>query len=517
MNRQRWRLWALLIAVGCNGKLSVSNGDGGAAGVAGLAGAGMAGRAGAAGQSSHAGEGNKAPIEELAGAGGAPEGGSGGDPGIGGSFPVGGEAAGGSAGAMILPLPGQIGQNCVPGRLVTDVIGGPAQAPVRTLDHCNEGLACNAQGKCVPAPDCPSSGLCVFRRATLAGSGGAGGAPGGYVPGSGASGASPGPVGGGGGYVPAATAETGVVALTASDSHVYWLEYGTRDALGNYQHDGALMAYSIADGTTTTLAAGLAGPMGLELTTTHAYVYVDGAPLIGTPTQPQLLRVPLSGGSPQLVKDGAQPHRRAFRAVASRAFWSDFTTVYSMLSDADATPTEFLTEYASSLDSDDTDLYYAAQSGALMRAPLSGTGPVETGLSVYDYALYGDSVFTIEAINNGGASGGLLSRAPKSGGAFQRIRALGAGSPRNLKVVGDRYFLDVVPDPLPVENGQSIGEVFAFTTQVLTASFVGSDPPIRLLDRATRENVVDRLWVGTATALYWSEGQAIYKQPLPTP
>jgi hypothetical protein len=53
--------------------------------------------------------------------------------------------------------------------------------------------------------------------------------------------------------------------------------------------------------------------------------------------------------------------------------------------------------------------------------------------------------------------------------------------------------------------------------QVLTAGFAGTDPPIRVLERPRREWVIDRLWVGTAAALYWSEGQAIYEQPLPKP
>jgi hypothetical protein len=307
--------------------------------------------------------------------------------------------------------------------------------------------------------------------------------------------------------------ETGVVALTASDSHVYWLEYGTRDALGNYQHDGALMSYSIADGATTPLAAGLAGPMGLELTTSHAYVYIDGAPLIGATIQPQLLRVPLAGGNAELVQAGTQPQRAGFAASEGQAFWTAGATVYSMLSDSDAVPTAFLTVGVQNLNSDATDLYYTTPSNDLMRTSLTGASPTPTavGLSVENFALYQDGIFAPESIDTS-YTGGLLSRAPKSGGAFQRVRALGAGRPNHLKVVADRYFLDVVPGSTAIGNGQYI-----YRTQVMMAGFVGTDPPIRLLERPVRDTVVDRLWVGTAEALYWSEGQAIYKQPLPTP
>jgi len=297
-----------------------------------------------------------------------------------------------------------------------------------------------------------------------------------------------------------------VVALTANESHVYWLEYGTRDALGNYQHDGALMSYSIADGTTTTLVAGLAGPVGLGLTTSHAYVYVDGGPLIGSPIQPQLLRVPLAGGSAQLAKDGAQPG--GFTAAGSRALWTAGELVYSMLSDANAVPTVFLAEYANGMIGDATDLYYASSSNELMRTPLTGAAPTAMGISIASsFAVHDDGIFSLEAID----AGGLLSRAPKSGGAFQRVRALGSGAPSHLKTVGDHYFLDVVPPKTPQQGRRY------YARQVLTAGFVGTDPPIRLLERPDRRSSIDQLWVGTAGALYWSEGQAIYKQPLPTP
>ena len=176
---------------------------------------------------------------------------------------------------------------------------------------------------------------------------------------------------GGNGPITSATEKNGVVALTASESRVYWLEYGTRDALGNYLHDGALMSYSVVDGTTAILAAGLPGPVGLALTTSHAYVFVDGAPLIGTPTQPQLLRVPLAGGGPVLVQEGAQPY--SFAAAGSRAFWSSWgNAVYSMLSDPNAVPTVFISEKAYNLTTDATDLYYGWSVGSFVQQKYSG-------------------------------------------------------------------------------------------------------------------------------------------------
>ncbi|HKO48078.1 MAG TPA: hypothetical protein VJV79_10160, partial [Polyangiaceae bacterium] len=451
------------------------------------------------------------------------EGGSGGSPfGTAGVVDI-GVAGGGTSGAAteggggtVIPLsPGEIGQACIPGDLITEADGSPAKTQIQTLARCNEGLACNAQNKCVPAPDCPSSGLCVMRRAALAGNGGVGGAPGSVSPAAaGSSGAPWSGVGGvpsGGadnnnGPLRYATDKSGVVALTANESRVYWVEYGTRDPLGNYQHDGALLAYTIADGTTTVLASGLEGPTKVELTTSHAYVYVDGAPLLGALTAPQLLRVPLAGGSVELVQNGAQPW--SFASVGSRALWnSGGNTVYSILSDSNVTPTVFASAAVSCLAADATDLYYAASDEQLVRSPLTGAPPVGLNLYATDFMLYDDGIFGTERLG----AGAMMVRAPKGGGPFVRVRALGDGYPGRLQVVANRYFLDVESLQFRAPNG------WETKRQVLSAGFADSDPPIRVLERRNRNNLVDQLWVGTANALYWSEGQAIYQQPLPTP
>lgn len=507
MSMRKLSRWVVLIVVGCNGKLSVSDGDDGGAGTA-----GAGGRAGTAAAGGRAGSAGKPPLEELAGMAGVPdiEGGFGGDVGIGagGSGASGGSGPiAGSGGTIIAPGPGTVGQNCVPGALLTEADGSPAKAVIKTLASCNEGLSCNAQGKCVTTPDCPqSSGSCVLRRAELGGSGGVGGTDTGPAAG--------GPndfpsYGGDGNLLPPTTVEEiGVVALTANESHVDWVEYGTRNALGTYQHDGKLLSYSIADGTTTTMASGLEGPIGLGLTTTHAYVYVDGGRLIGTPTHPQLLRVPLAGGSPTLVQEGTLP--TGFVAVGSQAFWSKGNQIYSMTADSNAVPTVLAGDngYPWTLAGDATDLYYSALGGTLVRVPVTSAAAISTGLAAGEVALHDDGIFRVEPVD----AAGLLSRAPKTGGEFERVRALGAGYPSALQAVGDRYFLRVFLEGILGPDGRYYSE-----TQVLTADFVGSDPPIRLLARRSRGAVIDRLWAGTAGALYWSEGRAIYKQPLPTP
>jgi hypothetical protein len=289
---------------------------------------------------------------------------------------------------------------------------------------------------------------------------------------------------------------------------VYWVEYGTRDSLGNYKHDGTLLSYAPDDGTTSVVASGLEGPIGVEVTTSHAYVYVDGARPLYAPAHLQLLRVPLAGGSAELVQEGAFPS--SFAAAGSQAFWETSSThpdskIFTMTSDADAAVSEFVADSnARKLTIDGTDLYYAGSNG-LTRTPTDSAAPVALGLSATDFALHDDSVYALDFASG---AGGLLTRAPKTGGEFLRVRALGPGAPSRLRRAGDRYFFEALNYSQTDPNEQ---------LQVLSASFVDDSPPIRLLYRPSRNSFVDHLWVASENALYWSEGRAIYKQPLPIP
>ncbi|HYP98658.1 MAG TPA: hypothetical protein VER96_08290 [Polyangiaceae bacterium] len=528
MKIRQLSFWAAVVVVGCNGKLTVPDdpnaagaaGEGGEIGVAGHGDIGVAGDrpTGAGGHGGEVGVAGAHPVDSgghgnsVAGSGGmgvaGRDFGTGGWNASGGSTPAEGGwgnngGTGPSGGSGPGPAPGTLGQPCIPGGLVTEAEGSPAKTQIKNLPRCYEGLSCNSDSKCVPTPDCPQNeALCVVRHATLPA--GSGGLPDQGWGGASSSGGSS-PVwsnGGAGQQLYYASDKTGVTAMTASDSRVYWVEYGTRDALGNYQHDGALLAYSPDDGTTTVVASGLEGPTDVAITTTHAYVYVDGARPSGTFIRAQLLRVPLAGGNAELVQDGAIP--ASFAADGSRAFWStDYTlpnqNIYSMTSDSNAVPTTFVAGDAFKLAIDGSDLYYKVGSG-LMRTPTANAAPVAVNVSVGEYVLHDDSIYTLESVNGGL----MLSLAPKTGGETTRVRALGYSYPLKLRRLGDRYFVESQPTGSPSQR------------QLLTASFVGTDPPVRLIG-PSRGWAGDRLWAATATTLYWSEGRAVYKQPLTTP
>jgi len=408
-------------------------------------------------------------------------------------------SGGGGSSGVSNPTTGRLGQPCTSGALLSEGVEGidGTASTIQSLSHCDEGLSCNTDGNCVIAPDCPEdSDVCVVRHATLGDNVGA-------DPPQSAWG------------IPESSSyarsieRNGVMALTASESRVFWVEYGTRDAAGDYQHDGTLLSYTPEDGTTSVIATDLEGPIGVEVTSSHAYVYVDGAQPLGKPIHAQLLRVPLSGGSTELVQEDTFPTGFTgshFVAADGRAFWSTEGTeippnLYSMTADTAAVPSVFVAEHVISMAVDGSYLYYSSPS-ALLRSPTAAAAPVAIQEPQLDFVLHDGAIYTVLGVNS---DGGILARTALSGGGPDRVRGLGSGGPMRLRRVGDRFFFESVP--LSSDTGQR---------RVMTASFVNDDPPIQLLTRPNRRSSIDHLWVGTSSALYWSDGRAVYKQTLPT-
>jgi hypothetical protein len=289
--------------------------------------------------------------------------------------------------------------------------------------------------------------------------------------------------------------------MSTDNTKLYWLQYGTRDPLGNYQGDGALMAMDLATEERTPLLSHLPGPIAFGFTTTHVFVFVDGGGLIGSYVHARLLRFPLQGGEGTLIQDGSPPlsmDTQAFVGAGAQAFWAGASGLYS-LSGVDTTPSVFHSSAFPDgpVAADSANLYFWA-SGSLQRAPLTGGAAIDLALEQRPAALNGDFIYGLES-SDGGT---LLTRAAKSNGAWQRIRALGgvqwhdtppSGYARTLKMVGDRYFW----------------AQYSPTSVISTASLADSLAPTQIVgpyeDRAL-------CWVGTATKLYWSDGKRIFSR-----
>ena len=500
MDSKHWCRWLpLALLMGCSGKLNVGGADGtaGAGANAGAGGRGVSAGAGGVG-------GDEIIVAPTAGAAG--KAGSGGNAGNAGNdnstagFDFGGAA--GSAGAPPQPPgPGSLGQACLKAATALEADGTVAKAQVTTPIHCDYGLTCNASNRCEVIGDCPNAtGLCVMHRPALAagdaggtaGTGGAGGAAGAdYEFSAGAGGA--GTVYTGLGTVRSAV---GVMAMTADDTHLYWVEYGTRDSLGNYLNDGALMAYSLADGKLATLGANLKGPRTLGVTSAHAYVSVDGAGIVGTDTKNQVLRFPLAGGAAAIVASDDLGTR--FAATGDTIFWGD--RIKWQTATGTAAPTALIeTIFDADGTADATHLYYGTYAG-ISRIPVSG-GTAQTLVSPnYPFAMTTDTLYGIEQVEGPGC---VLSKVPKAGGTWLRTRALGAGWVRGLQIVGDRVFLATSDDT-------SDFGLIRFSTALLTSN----DPPVRIGEIYQRGKRPEVTFAATAQAFFWSDGRAIYQRKL---
>jgi len=500
MIRSHWGCWTVLaMLVGCNGKLvlpgSISAGAGGdSAGAGGdNAGAGGMSTAGTSGRVNEAGAGGV----HNPGAGRAGLGGENMVGGEAGEFSMGGAPNAGSGGIDVGGAggtiePGQLGRPCIPGGTVREGSGFTATEIV-TLDHCVSGLDCASNGKCAKIPDCPqTTGVCVLHRPTL---GAEASFPSGTV-GSSSAGA-PGS-GGFGQTLPAPTPrEVGSLDLTADDSALYWVDYGTRDSLGNYQNDGVAMSYSFADKKTNVLASALAGPQHIVPTTLHAYIAVDGGQLVGSPVQNQVLRLPLAGGTPSAVGGFAQ----FIAAHSGDSLYLQAGDTVNVIGGEESAFTPFLTgvDIHDRITADSDSLYYTTSAG-LERAPISGAPPTTVTSSSLARSVSGEWIYGLELIDGGI----MLEKVAKSGGTWSRIKALGPGNARVLQMVGDRYFVTAT------FWDQS---VLSSSASLLTGTLAAADNPVRIMN-LTNPDLTPTKFVGTASAVYWTDGRAIYQRPL---
>lgn len=376
------------------------------------------------------------------------------------------------------------GAACIPGATTREGVGTPSEAEIRTPDRCAEGLRCEA-GLCAVMPSCAdnSAADCIVRRAE--GSGGTSGT---------------GPLGSGGATPGETLNHNQITSLAADATNLYWLDYGTRDTLGNHQHDGALIAYSLDDGTTTTLSTGLPGPVALGITDSYAYIGVDGASLVGSPAKTQILRVALSGGTTEIVQaDGALGPSNpigtvAFGSSGGDAFWSNDGGIYSF--PADATGPIKLGEFkaSTSVASDGQSLFFAEVTDSLFvntvvkRAALSDLVPSPLAAPAYPFTLHDGYLYGQDT---------FLVRVSVSGGSWERVRPLGVHhAARDLQIQGERFF---------------VHQTFE-DDEVLTGRLDSDDPPVRVLVRPLEQ--FSEPWLATPQRLFWTNGSTIYSRPI---
>jgi hypothetical protein len=282
--------------------------------------------------------------------------------------------------------------------------------------------------------------------------------------------------------------------LTADTNDLYWVDHGTFDVLGNYDNDGRLFKRGLVSGPGVVLASGLAGPVGVGLTTTHAFVYLDqvwqGKPRFS------LARIPIAGGVAQIVQlDASLNGQGAGDCVACLVHSGDTlyfpldTGIYKIAAQ-DAQPSLFSSLRPLSMAISGDYLYLVSRGdGVIWRVPLTGgTAEQLSADPRLNIQVAGGYVYSLDSSSNKA----YLARMPATGGPWVRLPKARSYYAYRLQITGSWFFHELFSE---------VGHQFVAGSLDDTASSV---VPLTL---GTSTNLQG--WVGTAQGIFWSNGAVI--------
>ncbi len=249
--------------------------------------------------------------------------------------------------------------------------------------------------------------------------------------------------------------------LAASGEAIYWVDFGTKDTLGNYNEDGKLNVIAKPTGVAAqTVASGLHEPQALSLTANYAYIFAGE---VGTGATRGIVRVPLAGGaaeSLQTLPNASFTSYRVFATTPGYVYWTWGGAVYRIADTSGATMETFIAARGvTHIVGSTSVLYFEDATGIFSDDPATGT-PVSfsaAGQSI-DSVLtnltiqFADSDYLYAIEEPATSQGGhvYLSRAAPVDGAWKRV----APSPQvdpgldstwdQLSVLGVNYFLDPI-------------------------------------------------------------------------
>jgi len=286
-------------------------------------------------------------------------------------------------------------------------------------------------------------------------------------------------------------------AVSADPSNLYWVDFGKYDTLGNYNGDGRLKKRAFSADTATQLAGNLAGPRGLKLTSSHAFVYLEQ--YWDTKTRPALVRVPLTGGAAQLVMLDVEYRDcpRCFASSGTTGYFVAPNAIYQ-IAPQDTKPAVFASFGAIELTCNGNYLYALGNQypQEVRRFPLAGgAGELLTSDLRSSLQASGSYVYGLE--NPGGK--GYLTRMLNSGGPWLRVQKAWPGQVLELQISGASFFH---------------GNLGAGGYQFVQGALADNGSAVATFTVADWQSV--RSWVGTSAGIFWSNGYRI-RQRLNTP
>ncbi len=279
-----------------------------------------------------------------------------------------------------------------------------------------------------------------------------------------------------------AEATTEVTAIETNETHVYWMEYGTFDDLGNYLRDGKLLRAPIRGGDPEIMAENLQGPRRFFLSGFAAFITVDESVRVDPAGVSELWSVPIEGGVAKFVQRG-----NAYGVgSADHAIWRIGGSIFGQDDSSALTGSAGLFMTGRPVEGDfaitethvywnaDHDVYYAPLSDLSAWSLFSKENLSAIGHK--DSTLYGLS-FRSPAY--------LMTTPLDQDPVWTRALKVGSGHSRNFELFGPRFF---------------VGEGSA----VITGD---------VLELDAHEILVpwDAPWAGSLDALFYAEDADIYR------
>lgn len=269
-------------------------------------------------------------------------------------------------------------------------------------------------------------------------------------------------------------------ALAVFGDRVYWAEYGTFDALANYQHDGAVRSRPVVGGVRASDLEGLERPIDLRVTATHIYLRLESG---------EIVRHGRAGGTVDSLSDSGE----LLASNTQTCAWVDHSIVWS---DFGGSPHRLFNRVGLQHLALSNTHAYIEGGGVVYRVPLTDEEDAE--LLRNPERLFDDPLSLARSIAFAEGAGAFTTRRGASSGTYLSLIGETGVEPTNVALISDA---DLRIDQLSV-----VGEHYAVRAYGVIA--VGRIAPEGAVHNVLESgSYVD--WVAVSPGVLWTNGTEI--------
>lgn len=311
------------------------------------------------------------------------------------------------------------------------------------------------------------------------------------------------------------TTTSDVRGFAANDKTVYWIEYGTRDELDDYNDDGSLVARDLDSGKVTTVVRELYGPEALGISANYAYVFLNNQ------GHPLLRRYPLdSAAAPEdlasyPVLQRFPQERAAFAATRDFSYFQINDQLHRVAETPGAKAElvfELFDESMLGIAADESHGYFRTIQ-ALYSLDAPGGEPTRLAELPFSESLgkFNQGLYWLRLVD-GYFYGfdGYATRFPVAGGPWKRFADLEHGW--NLQVLGDYYYGTDDSHVTYNDDGWVVPEKSAVVINRGPLNAPADRIDVALFPYVDRAQWI---WCPTRTGVYFATATAVYFAPSP--